>query len=56
MGHLDYALDHTNWYGARAERDQAAITAFVPFKSRSTAPSASSASCPCISGSTRIWW
>lgn len=32
MGHLDYALDHTNWYGARAERDQAAITAFVPFK------------------------
>lgn len=32
MGHLDYALNHTNWYGARAERDQAAITAFVPFK------------------------
>ncbi|MEN9585245.1 MAG: hypothetical protein RLZZ616_2251 [Pseudomonadota bacterium] len=32
MGHLDYALDHTDWYGARAARDPAAITAFVPFK------------------------
>ncbi len=32
MGHLDYALDHTDWHGARAARDQAAITAFLPFK------------------------
>ncbi|MGL4922845.1 MAG: type VI secretion system membrane subunit TssM, partial [Aeromonas veronii] len=32
MGHLDYALDHTDWHGARVARDQAAITAFVPFK------------------------
>ena len=29
---LDYALDHTDWHGARAARDPAAITAFIPFK------------------------
>jgi type VI secretion protein IcmF len=32
MKHLAYALEHTDWYGARAKQDQAAITAFIPFK------------------------
>lgn len=32
MAHLDYVLVHTDWYGARAARDQAAITAFIPFR------------------------
>ncbi|MGL4920941.1 MAG: ImcF-related family protein, partial [Plesiomonas shigelloides] len=31
MQHLDYALQHTNWYGARQNKDQAAISAFAPF-------------------------
>lgn len=32
MGHLDYALEHTDWHGSRQQKDQAAITAFVPFQ------------------------
>ncbi|PJG59930.1 type VI secretion system membrane subunit TssM [Aeromonas cavernicola] len=32
MGHLDYALDHTNWSAARAARDPIAINTFIPFK------------------------
>ncbi len=32
MKHLAYTLEHTDWYGARANQDQVAITAFLPFK------------------------
>lgn len=31
LAHLDYALEHTDWHGARVARDQAAILAFAPF-------------------------
>ena len=32
MAHLNYALEHTDWHAARVAGDQAAITAFMPFK------------------------
>ena len=32
MAHLDYALQHTDWYGSRQQKDQAAIEAFIPFR------------------------
>ncbi|WP_436877926.1 type VI secretion system membrane subunit TssM [Siccibacter turicensis] len=31
MQHLEYALDHTDWHKARADRDAEAITAWQPF-------------------------
>lgn len=31
MGHLDYALKHTDWHAAREEGDQYAIKSFVPY-------------------------
>lgn len=31
MAHLDYALEHTDWYAQRAQRDQEAIARFVPW-------------------------
>lgn len=31
MGHLDYALKHTDWRAAREEGDQQAIKSFVPY-------------------------
>ncbi|MGL4980013.1 MAG: type VI secretion system membrane subunit TssM [Plesiomonas sp.] len=32
MQHLDYALQYTNWNGARQQKDLAAIAAFIPFQ------------------------
>lgn len=31
MGHLDYALEHTDWRGLRAQGDQNAISSFRPY-------------------------
>lgn len=33
LAHLTYALEHTDWFGARQQHDGAAISAFAPFAS-----------------------
>ena len=33
LAHLSYALEHTDWFGARQQHDGAAISAFAPFAS-----------------------
>jgi len=55
MKHLAYTLEHTDWYGARANQDQVAITAFLPFKEPSMAPSANWGVYPSTSESIKTW-
>lgn len=56
MGHLDYALDHTDWHAARAAGIRLPSRHLCRSRSRCMAPSVNWANCPCISGSIRIWW